>query len=597
MKIFLKKFYNKNVVFFTITIAITLAVLMAIIQPWNTDLSFPLFGYDEPLFNYDNDNLFFHFITKTIIDNGWFNANKFVSMPYTFNLHDFPMNSDLSYILILKILSYFSDNNFLVLNYFFIVGFLMISATSFIALRAMEIDHFICLIISVLYSFLPFHFYWNTHHAFNANYYVVPLVIMASLWLIENKVIAFGYINGKLSCCFNDKFYYCLLIALIATTSGIYYAYYSCIILAFSWLIKILKNQKNNSVIIILIGIIIIGSLYLQIPSFRYWAEHGANRFVTYRSAGDSDVHGLRMIYLLLPLENHYLKYFASIGDRFLELSQFESRAASLGIIGAIGFVFLLLWLLAKNCGQESYLLQKTIKRFSLSKKDQETISNFASLNLLSVLFASVGGLVMFIAISFPQIRSHARFAVFIGFISLSLIAVLIDNFYKRTNNRLIFSIALVILMLLGVLDQVGIRDFKNRGVDRVINDREFVAKIENMIPSNSAVFTLPLIPFPEFINYDMLRPYLVSKNLRWSSPAILGREAFNWQVKVAKKDFKQFIKEIKDAGFKGIYIDRNQYVKIYSPEKLKILEQNIQSISKTNKLISKDNQLIFFTI
>ena len=597
MKNFFKNVGGKNLAFFTATLILTFIILMIIIRPWEMDLRFPLFGYDQPLFNYDNDNLFFHFIVKTVIDNGWFNVNQFVGMPYDFNLHDFPMNSDLSYIVVLKILSYFSSNNFLVLNYFFIVGFLMISATSFIALRSMEIEHFICLIISILYSFLPFHFYWNTHHAFNANYYVIPLVIMMCLWFIENKVSLFSHLNDKLYINCNSKFYLCLLIAFAASVSGVYYAYYSCIVLSFAWLIRILKKEKNNSVIIVIILLIIIASFFLQIPSFKYWAQYGVNNYVAHRYPSDSDVHGLRLVYLLLPLENHYIQYFANIGERFLDLGQFESRAESLGIVGSIGFTFLLLWLFAKNHDHKESLLQKTIDKFSLSKKDQNLISNLASLNLLSVLFASAGGLVMFISISFPLIRSHARFSVFIGFISLSLVAVLINQLYKKTNYRFIFNVLLIVALLFAILDQVGIRDFKNRGIERVNNDYNFVAKIENIVPRGAAIFTMPLIPFPEIINYDMLRPYLVSKNLRWSSPAIYGRKASLWQEKIAKYDFSQFAKELRDANFKGVYIDRNQYIKFYSLEKFEILEKKLKSIARMPEIISTDHQLIFFAI
>jgi phosphoglycerol transferase len=590
MNSFFKNIGNKNLVFFIATLVFTLFILTIIIKPWQVDLRLPLFAYQD-------DNLFFHFTIKTIVDNGWFEVNKFVGMPYEFNISDFPVHSDLSYMLILKVLSYFSSNIYLISNCFFIIGFLMISATSFIALRAMKIEHFICLVISILYSFLPFHFYWNTEHAFNANYYVIPLVIMMSLWLIDNEVSAISYINGKLSFNFNLKSYICLLIALLASICGVYYAYYSCIILSFTWLIRIFKNEKNNYMIIIIIMLIIMASFYLQIPSFKYWAEYGTNSMVSYRSVIDSDTYGLRLVYLFLPLENHYFKYFANIGNHFLKLNQLENRAESLGIIGSIGFLFLLLWLFVKSYDCKESLLQKTIDKFSLSKKDQNLISDLAGLNLLSVLFASAGGLVMFIAISFPVIRAHARFSVFIGFISLSLIAILINQLYKKTNHRIIFNIVLVVALLFAIIDQVGIQNPQNKQIEKINNDSNFVAKIKNILPQNSAIFILPIAQFPEGISYDILRPYLVSKNLRWSSPAVYGRKANLWQEKVTKYGFSQFIKEIKYGGFAGVYIDRSLYLRLHDSKNLANIEAKLQSVAKMPKLVSSDNQLVFFAL
>ncbi len=589
----MKNIGNKNLIFFTATLIATLVILIFIIKPWQVDLRLPLFDYE-------GDNLFFHFIIKTIIDSGWFDVNGFVGMPYQFNFYDFPINADLSHIIILKILSYFSSNIYLIANCFFIIGFLMISATSFIALRSIEIEHFICLVVSLLYSFLPFHFYRNTHHGFIANYYIIPLVIMMSLWFLENKVLAFVYKNNKLSFGVNPRFYFCLLIVLFVCVSGIYYAYCSCVTLTFVLLIKALKGEKNNSPIVICIIFIILTSFYIQMPSFKYWLEYGVNNLVVVRSPWESERYGLKMAYLLLPIENHYLKFFANIGKKFVTIDlqhSFESKSESLGIVGSIGLIFSLLWLFAICYHGKNTLLQKTIDRFSLAQKDQNLISNLASLNLLSILFASVGGLVMLIAISFPLIRAHARFSVFIAFISLSLIGILLNQLYKKTDSKVIFNIALIIILLFAIVDQVGVRDSQNLEVDIVANDYDFVARIEKSVAKNSAIFILPIIIFPEGGTYDMVRPYLASKNLRWSSPAIYGRASSMWQEKIIKYDFNKFIKELKKFNFSGVYIDRTQYLKFYNSEELKILEEKLQSVSKRSKLISADNRLIFFAI
>jgi phosphoglycerol transferase len=586
----MKNSYFKNFIFFIATLFTTSLILTIIIKPWQIDFSLPLFSYHY-------DNIAFHFFVKTIIDNEGFNINKFVGLPYGFNLFDYPINSDLSYIIILKLFSYISDNVFIVANYFFISGFLLISATSFIALRAIGIEHFIALIIAILYSFLPFHFYWNTYHAFNSYYYIIPLLVMICVWILQNRISVFSYKNKQLSLNFNYEFYVSLVIALFMAISGVYYAYYSCIMLIFVWMIKIIKNEKNNSIIPLLIAIILIISFYLQIPSFQYWNEFGSNKALIRRSAFESDVFGLRLIYFLLPIENHYLKYLSNIKELFNNFMQWENSAQSLGIIGSIGFVFLLLWLLVKNHSNQNLLLQKTLTRFALNFKDQDLISNLASLNILSLLFASAGGLVMFISISFPFIRSHARFSVIIAFLSLLTIAVLLNSYAKKIKSKFIFNLFLMIILIVGIFDQIGVTKFENQNAEIISNDQEFVKKIEELLPKNSAVFELPLINFPEGSTYDMIRPYLISKQLKWSAPTIYKRESSLWQEKIIKKDFKHFIASLKAAGFSGIYIDRTQYIRLHKIEKLQKLERQLEIISIAPKIISNNNQLIFFAI
>ena len=127
---------------------------------------------------------------------------------------------------------------------------------------------------------------------------------MMSLWLLENKVLALTYQNNKLSFGFNSKFYICLILALIASICGIYYAYYSCIILSFVLLIKIMNGEENKSAVIFIIIVIIAISFCLQMPSFEYWANNGVNLLVAARNVNDSEVYGLRIVYLFVPIED-----------------------------------------------------------------------------------------------------------------------------------------------------------------------------------------------------------------------------------------------------------------------------------------------------
>ncbi len=598
----------KNSAIYLLAPALSIAVFTLVFQIWKIDLNLPTF-------NYNNDGLFHLFVIKNIIDTGWFIDNPNLGLPHfseIFNIYDFPLQVDLLQILIIKFFTYFSDNPFLIANCFFILTFALIAGSSFIVLRSFQISIFTACCISVLYAFLPYHFTRNIWHLFLSNYMVAPLAIMIGLWIASDKISVVGMNKKGQYCLSLNKFFLiaaaiCVLIAI----SGVYYAYYSCIIFIFAGILQGLKKEsffdKNFASAISLCVIIFAVLSYLYLPTLIYHLNHGFNSQVASRGVGDSEFFGLRIVNLLLPVSNHYLNYFSNLTNAFEKLVSGESErsAASLGIIGSIGFLFLILWLVGKNFEQENSFLKKTIKKFSLKKDDQNLISNLAALNILSVLFATSGGLVMLFSMAFPLLRSHARFCVFIAFISLFLMAMIFDKIIQKKlfDKKSLAQMAIFFVTVLAIFDQVGMvsnlsaqsEAMKNK----FVNDRNFIEKIEASQAAQSMIFVLPSYSFPESDgdNYGSLVAYIHSKNLRWSYPAIAGRESSNWQQKIIALDFKEFIAGIKQAGFRGVYLDRSQYFATYGGEKLLVLEKQLKSIATKPALVSQNALLVFFEI
>jgi phosphoglycerol transferase len=598
----------KNIFQYSAASILSLLIFAILFQIWKTDFSLPIFSYN-------NDSLFYIFVIKNIIDTGWFFSNPSIGLPHfteIFSIYDFPIQADLFQILIIKFFTYFSDNPFLIANCFFILTFALISGASFIVLRSFQISIFTAIVISVLYTFLPYHFVRNIRHLFLSNYMLVPFAVMVGIWIASDK-ISVAAINKKGQYCFslNKLFLISAVICALIAISGVYYAYYSCVIFSFAWILRGLKKEnffdKNSLAAIVLCAVIFAILSHLYLPTSIYQLKHGFNGEVVGRGAGESEFYGLRIINLLLPVSNHYLNYFSNLTNHFKEIVSSESEriSESLGFIASTGFLFLILWLVGKNFEQENSFLKKTIKKFSLKKNEQNLISNLAALNILSVIFATSGGLVMLFSLAFPLIRSHARFCVFIAFISLFLVAIIFDKIIEKKlfGKKLLVQILLFVIMVFGVLDQVGVVSNLTAQSDsmknRFDNDRNFIAKIENSQPAQTMIFVLPSYGFPEEANdnYNSLIAYIHSKNLRWSYPAIRGRESSKWQKKIVNQDFETFIAAIKKEGFKGIYLDRLQYFENYGGKKLVTLEQNLRSIAVKPVMVSQNAQLVFFEI
>jgi phosphoglycerol transferase len=589
-------------------------IFILLFQIWKVDLS-------QLIFNYNTDVLLMAFGIKNIIATGWYFSNDMVGLPHIdgkiFYLHDFPAHADFLNFVIIKIFTYFSSDPFFILNSFFILTLSLVSLSSFAVLRHFKISNFTALIISILFAFTPYHLFRNVIHLFLSNYAIIPPVIMVSLWIACDKIQIFKE-NAQGQFCFtpNKFFLVAAVISCLASGSGIYYALYSCVIFSFAWFLSSIHKGKflNQSFCAVIFLALITFSilLLLNMPSILYWFHNGGNPAVAGRSVEQSYRYGLKIISLFVPVANHYIGYLSNLHDAFGSLTvEIETPSESLGILASMGLVLLLIWPFARSLSDnKNSFFQNTVRKLSLKKDEQNLISQISSLNLLIILFATVGGLVMFVAMPFPLLRSHARFSIFIAFLALFLIAIIFDKIIVTKNlNKSLAKILILIISVFALLDQTGRTSANVIQTEKMKNqfndNRQFVEKIEKEMPANSAIFQLPILTFPEGGDYSLVLGYLHSNNLRWSYPAVKGRESANWQEKVFGMNFEDFISEIKKAGFSGVYLDRTSFI---VPEKdfddlskqlkkLRELENNLKLVSKKPPLISKNSRLIFFEI
>lgn len=580
-----------------------------IFQVWNVDFALPTFSYGE-------DGLFYFLVIKMVVETGWFFSSNLAGMPHldgVFYLHDFPIHSELFNILLIKFFSFFTSNVFLIANLFFVTTFALICAAAFVALRVFGVSVAVAAVIAILYAFLPYHFARSVWHLFLSNYSIAPLAVTLGYLGLSDKIKFFAV--SEKGCVFmqpNRLFLWGIFVVIFAAISGAYYAYYSAITIFFCWFLRGLSRQKffdcGGWSILILCGLLLFILVCTYLPFFFYILEHGANRATVVRSSFDSEFYGLRLFNLFLPIQNHYLDFFAKARIAFNDVAfERESFAESLGLVGSTGFMFSLLWLITKDQRQPNSLFQRTLKKLELGQKEREIISFLVNLCLLMLLFATVGGLVMFVSINFAMLRSHARFCVFIGFIALAISAIIIDvisrkNLLKKFDPRgKTVVISLLSILILGLFDQVGygaaeiIQSQKNK--EKFFSDREFIQKIEAVLPKNSAIFVAPVFGFPESEgdDYNSSIGYLHASNLRWSYPAIKGRAANLWQQEISKLQFEQFISELKQAGFSGLYLDRKLFRTQNNEKELQKFEENLRRNFGEKKIISRDQRLVFY--
>jgi phosphoglycerol transferase len=218
------------------------------------------------------------------------------------------------------------------------------------------------------------------------------------------------------------------------------------------------------------------------------------------------------------------------------------------------------------------------------------------------VLLGIIGGFgFLFAVLVSNAIRSYNRISTYIAFFSLMAVAVGLETLYRRTAKKRIVFYALCGLVLIGGFwDQTAhyyIPDYSGTKSE-FLNDADFVNRIEASVPAGAMIFQLPYFPFPEngtvheMHDYDHLRGYLHSKNLRWSYGTIKGRPGDRAQQRVVQLPPAEFVEALVAGGFSGIYLDRNGY-----EDGAAAMESELSKILQSKPLVSANARLLFFNL
>ena len=536
-------------------------------------------------FSYNGDALLNLVSIKTLLESGWFFYNSQLGMPYGMNFLEFP-GSDGFFLIVLKAIGLITHSPAYILNLFYILGFPLIYFSTYWACRQFSINIYLSISIAIVFTIAPFHFFRNLQHIFLATYFIVPLITIV---IVD---IGFGMPrdsnNFEPTKSVSLKYY---LILVLAGMCGVYYAFFSLIFITFSgisgWIntrkIYILKNTFFACLTIIVVVLLNL------LPSIIYRIHEGINSSVAQRSFFESDIYGLRITQLLLPIWGHRYGFLADINNRYREnLLITEATSGSLGLIASIGFIALIIII------------------FSLKTKKYHSLIVLAKLNLVATLFSTIGGFgVLFALLVTPQFRGVNRISIFIAFFSLVAFCILLQKFVnsfsiqKKLISPLYFCIGLF-LVTVSIHDQIpiggrGKHDLANKNF---YDEKSYIEKVEKALPKNAMVYQYPYVQFPETPPkykegyYDYFRPYIQSQNLRWSNASIKGTDADKLNLAIMNLKSNQQVLAIAKIGFSGVLINR-----LACEDGCIEFEEQLQKISAGDPIINLDNSNIFYLI
>ena len=258
---------------------------------------------------------------------------------------------------------------------------------------------------------------------------------------------------------------------------------------------------------------------------------------------------------MLLPIMHHRIEFLTHLREQFYappRQATGEAWAVSLGALPSLGFV----WLVARF--------------FWRRGAAEQADDGLAYLTVVAVALGTLGGLgCLFAFYLTPMIRCYNRLSIFIAFLALAGLFLglqrLAARVVKGPRSKVAWAAGLTVLLVLGLLDQTSPDYVPPHTANRKTfdSDEDFGRRMEAVLPAGSMVYQMPYVPFPENVpvhnltDYELLRPFLHTRTLRWSYGAVKGRETARWHADLATRPLPEVVETLALVGFRGVYLDR----------------------------------------
>jgi len=517
---------------------LSLVVAALVLRLWHIDWHVPL--------DYTGDTVLNLTVIKTVMEHGWYLQNPDLGFPHGQELYDYPVVSgETLNLLFFRLAGLFTDDPVVVLNVFYVLTYPLTALTAYFVLRRVPLSREVSLVIALLYAWLPYHFLRGEVHVFLAAYYAVPLGAYLVLAVLRGDPLL-----GR----WRPTLVTLALCAVVATASGsFYYAAFTVFLVAVAALLRFVARGDRQALVAggAVVAAITAVALIQLAPTVVYHLRHGGNDEVAHRYWFESETYSLKLTNLVLPIEHHRIRPIARArADYVQQIPQSEGRVASLGFVGAVGFLWLLGVALAACFGAG--------RRFALGLH-----GGLAALALAAFLAATTGGLSVLFGVIWPQIRAWNRISVFIAFFSLVAVGLLFEAARRRIPPPA-FLVGLAVVLVVGALDQTSPAYIPAYAAieDGYRHDGALTRSVEARLPGDAAVAQVPYEPFPEpQLNtplgiYEPAKLYLQSEDLRWSWGAMRGRPA-DWMAAYAGKPAAEVVAAARERGFLALLLDR----------------------------------------
>lgn len=605
---------SRTILWAFLLVGVPLVLAVWVLGLWDWDLSIPLI--------YTNaDDIWQLTLTKVLHDTGWVLTNPYLGAPEVASWHHnaAAQTSALHSVLMLAMSPLIQDPVRLQQVYF-LLNFPLICLTSFIACRLLGISRLLAFCVSLLFAFTSFRID-NMLYAFIANYFMVPLALVAVIWVLSGKFAVLVESQKHVSKWWQSvarlvrtrEFLLGLLFVVLTAVSDGYYAFFTLLLLGFAAFVRALMGDWRSPLSLLpsctYISALLAVSLLVNLPLYNYkknhWSEfypNGIEDTVLTKRAFEAEVYSESLKTIIAPIPQHRIEFLNRLGKWMIETSDAArlhktGRAmVSLGLLGSLLFVGALVLLAVPS------LRRNFVGSSNAQGHPCQTSMAFGdallSLTLFIFLCSIVGGIGTLVALIFPTIRAYNRFPIFLLFVLYLGAAwfVTLRMQGSKLCGRFAWICLLFIVTAAAIYDQTPSNSYKGSKLteSRFLAERAFVQKLESAFPPNAMVYQYPYSQYLRQSKYygwgafTHIRLYLHSHYLRWSNGGAKNSPSDDWNFRVSQLPTKDLVAEIEALGFSGFVIDRavlhfNEYqdlTRYFSSNGYKMEEDSLSNLT-----------------
>lgn len=396
------------------------------------------------------------------------------------------------------------------------------------------------------FALSPFFFHRSLSHLTLSFYWPIPLAVLVVAWAFEEHGIRPG----------SRRFWAATAIAVVAGLHNIYFAALLAQFLGLSFLVQGLVRRapraalSSLALLVVLLGTVLADNANLLVQATR----EGAPADALLRPYGNLERYALKPIELLLPLGEAGIVPWRAAGKVYLRgaLYRGELGSAYLGLAGVLALLGLAIATARAGLG-----------------RPKGPVPGAALALAWIFAYAVVGGLNGLLGLAgFVWLRATSRTSIWILAVVLLWGTTAISR-AAWTRRRRASVLAAAVLGALTLADQLPPRTpleaIRERGAV-LASDAVFTRSLENALPAGAMLFQLPVVDFPEgqrvrgTSDYEHLRPYLHSKQLRFSYGSDKGRPREAWQRRVEALEAEPMADALERMGFAGLLVIRKAY-------------------------------------
>ncbi len=500
---------------------------------------------------------------------GW-KGVEHLGAPYTANWNDWPMVEDilvLGFGLMVRLFGLFAG-----LNVAMLLGNVLAAAVYYGVARHLDCRPHWAFTAALAFGLAPFIFAQAPYHITCEWVWHIPLFLLVWRWVSTDP----GIVPKS------RQFWQACGIGFLTGCLNPYFTNALCQLTLLGGGIQWLRNRKRPALLsaLAVVGAAAIAFALMNLDTWTYKLAHGPNEGALVREYKWLEIYGLKVKDLFIPPVMHRSDAFANFSKAHRQAAPLLDEGASYqGIVG----LACLIWLAVTSI------------RCMITGREKD-VPMEAWQVLWIVLMFTTGGLNARVAATtgFTMFRGGCRYSIVILAITLLWAARRLSAMQAEaertrpagaTDWRWLAGAVLACLVILW--DQVPRPPTAEETATiarQVAADREFTEKMEAALPTGAMVFQMPVMEFPEapipgVPPYDHFRPYLYSKDLRYSFGSMKGRDREKWQPAVQAKFFEGAsldqqaglirvkpanariaVDELKRLGFSAIYINRNGF-------------------------------------